>query len=131
MKLSNPLVTVMAGALMAVSLSACSKDDKAAEAKSSKAPEITSTAVGTETVKGITGQNNEQKQVSYMIGMDIAKNGKLHQGGVAKIELFMHPAAMQEVNDPLIQSRRSQEGMVEIREGWERWARSTRACADA
>ena len=74
MKLSNPLVTVMAGALMAVSLSACSKDDKAAEAKSSKAPEITSTAVGTETVKGITGQNNEQKQVSYMIGMDIAKS---------------------------------------------------------
>jgi len=74
MKLSNPLVTVLAGALMVVSLSACSKDDKAAEAKSSKAPEITSTAVGTETVKGITGQNNEQKQVSYMIGMDIAKS---------------------------------------------------------
>ena len=74
MKLSNPLITVLAGALMVVSLSACSKDDKAEKAKSSKAPEITSTAVGTETVKGITGQNNEQKQVSYMIGMDIAKS---------------------------------------------------------
>lgn len=74
MKFSNPVVTVFAGALMAFSLTACSKDDKAAEAKSSKAPEITSTAVGTETVKGIAGQNNEQKQVSYMIGMDIAKS---------------------------------------------------------
>lgn len=31
-------------------------------------------AVGTETVKGVTGMNNEQKQVSYMIGMDIAKS---------------------------------------------------------
>jgi FKBP-type peptidyl-prolyl cis-trans isomerase FkpA/FKBP-type peptidyl-prolyl cis-trans isomerase FklB len=74
MKLSNSLVTVLAGTLMAVSLSACGKNDNAADAKSSKAPEITSTAVGTETVKGIAGQNNEQKQVSYMIGMDIAKS---------------------------------------------------------
>lgn len=72
MKSSNPLVASLAGALLLVSLSACSKDDKAAVSK--QKPTITSMAVGTETVKGITGMNNEQKQVSYMIGMDIAKS---------------------------------------------------------
>lgn len=72
MKSSNPLVTSLAGALLLFSLSACSKDDKAAVAK--KTPAITSMAVGSETVKGISGMNNEQKQVSYMIGMDIAKS---------------------------------------------------------
>lgn len=72
MKSSNPLVTSLAGALLLFSLSACSKDDKAVV--SNKEPAITSMAVGTETVKGISGMNNEQKQVSYMIGMDIAKS---------------------------------------------------------
>jgi FKBP-type peptidyl-prolyl cis-trans isomerase FkpA len=72
MKSSNSFVTSLAGALLLFSLSACSKDDKAAVSK--KEPAITSMAVGSETVKGISGMNNEQKQVSYMIGMDIAKS---------------------------------------------------------
>jgi FKBP-type peptidyl-prolyl cis-trans isomerase FkpA len=72
MKSHNPLITSLAGALLLFSLSACSKDDKAVTNKN--ASTITSTVVGSETVKGINGMNNEQKQVSYMIGMDIAKS---------------------------------------------------------
>jgi FKBP-type peptidyl-prolyl cis-trans isomerase FkpA len=74
MKLSNPFVSTFASALLLVSLTACSKDEKTAEESSSKEPTIASTEVGSETVKGITGQNNERKQISYMIGMDIAKS---------------------------------------------------------
>jgi FKBP-type peptidyl-prolyl cis-trans isomerase FkpA len=73
MKSSHSVVTTCAGVLLLFSLSACSKDDKATAANS-KPPSITSMTVGSETVKGIAGMNNEQKQVSYMIGMDIAKS---------------------------------------------------------
>lgn len=74
MKLSNPFVTTIASALLLVSLSACSKDEKTADENASKEPTIASTEVGSETVKNIAGQNNERKQISYMIGMDIAKS---------------------------------------------------------
>jgi FKBP-type peptidyl-prolyl cis-trans isomerase len=74
MKLSNPIVTTIAGALLLVSLTACGKNEKSADQKEPTEPTIASTAVGSETVKGIAGQNNERKQVSYMIGMDIAKS---------------------------------------------------------
>ncbi len=74
MKLSSPYIPTLAATLMLVSLSACSKDDKATDDKASKEPTITTTVVGSETVKGISGLNTERKQVSYMIGMDIAKS---------------------------------------------------------
>lgn len=74
MKLSNPFVTTFAGALLLVSLTACGKNEKTAEQKEPKEATIASTEVGSETVKGIAGQNNERKQISYMIGMDIAKS---------------------------------------------------------
>lgn len=74
MKLSNPFIATLASALLLVSLTACSKEEKTAEEKTPKEPTIASTEVGSETVKGISGQNNERKQISYMIGMDIAKS---------------------------------------------------------
>jgi FKBP-type peptidyl-prolyl cis-trans isomerase FkpA len=74
MKLSSPLLPAFAAALMLVSLSACSKDEKSSNENTSKEPTITATTVGSETVKGISGLNTERKQVSYMIGMDIAKS---------------------------------------------------------
>jgi len=76
MILKQPVVLALAGLLMCVSLSACSKDGKEEKTAEAAADAITSTAVGTEAVKGIAGMNNERKQVSYMIGMDIAKSLK-------------------------------------------------------
>jgi FKBP-type peptidyl-prolyl cis-trans isomerase FkpA len=76
MKFKQPLALVMAGALMCVSLSACSKDENGADGAAKPADAITSTASGSETVKGLSGMNTERKQVSYMIGMDIAKSLK-------------------------------------------------------
>jgi FKBP-type peptidyl-prolyl cis-trans isomerase FkpA/FKBP-type peptidyl-prolyl cis-trans isomerase FklB len=76
MKFKQPVALVLAGALMCVSLSACSKDEKGAEGADKSADAITSTTSGSETVKGLSGMNTERKQVSYMIGMDIAKSLK-------------------------------------------------------
>jgi FKBP-type peptidyl-prolyl cis-trans isomerase FkpA/FKBP-type peptidyl-prolyl cis-trans isomerase FklB len=76
MKFKQPVALALAGVLMCVSLSACSKADKDKEAAEAGEPAITSTKVGSETVKGLSGLNNERKQVSYMIGMDIAKSLK-------------------------------------------------------
>jgi FKBP-type peptidyl-prolyl cis-trans isomerase len=76
MKFKQPVALALAGVLMCVSLSACSKADKDKEAAAAGEPAITSTKVGSETVKGLSGLNNERKQVSYMIGMDIAKSLK-------------------------------------------------------
>lgn len=76
MMLKQPVVLALAGLLMCVSLSACSKDGKEEKAADGADGAITSTAVGSEAVKGIAGMNNERKQVSYMIGMDIAKSLK-------------------------------------------------------
>ncbi|MCE2869739.1 MAG: FKBP-type peptidyl-prolyl cis-trans isomerase [Gammaproteobacteria bacterium] len=76
MKFKQPLALVMAGALMCVSLSACSKDENGADGAAKPADAITSTASGSETIKGLSGMNTERKQVSYMIGMDIAKSLK-------------------------------------------------------
>jgi FKBP-type peptidyl-prolyl cis-trans isomerase FkpA/FKBP-type peptidyl-prolyl cis-trans isomerase FklB len=74
MKLSNPYVTTLASTLLLVSLAACGKNEKSVDQSEPKEPTIASTVVGSETVKGIEGQNNERKQISYMIGMDIAKS---------------------------------------------------------
>lgn len=76
MKFKQPVALALAGVLMCVSLSACSKADKAKEGEAAGEPAITSTEVGTEAIKGLSGMNNERKQVSYMIGMDIAKSLK-------------------------------------------------------
>ena len=76
MKFKQPVALVLAGVLMCVSLSACSKDEKGAEGADKSADAITSIASGSETVKGLSGMNTERKQVSYMIGMDIAKSLK-------------------------------------------------------
>lgn len=82
MKFKQPLALTLAGALMCVSLSACSKDEGAGEGKSAAKPEIVSVEKGSETVKGLAGMNNERKQVSYMIGMDIAKSLKEIEGEI-------------------------------------------------
>lgn len=74
MKFKQPVALALAGALMCVSLAACSKADKAKAGEAAGEPAITSTEVGSEAVKGLSGMNNERKQVSYMIGMDIAKS---------------------------------------------------------
>ena len=75
MMYSKNLVATLAGALLLVSLSACSKDEKTAKSDTGcKKPLISSNVKGSEKVKGIAGMDSECKQVSYMIGMDIAKS---------------------------------------------------------
>ncbi len=75
MMYSKNLAATLAGALLLVSLSACSKDEKTAKSDTGcEKPLISSNVKGSEKVKGIAGMDSECKQVSYMIGMDIAKS---------------------------------------------------------
>lgn len=74
---SKNLTTAIAGAVLLVSLSACGKTGLSSGEKASagcEKPLISSNAKGSEKVKGIAGMDSECEQVSYVIGMDIAKS---------------------------------------------------------
>lgn len=114
MMYSKNLASALAGALLLVSLSACSKDEKSATAATGCAkPLISSAAKGSETVKGIPGMDSECQQVSYMIGMDIAKS-------LEEIKADIDPALLsQGINDQLAgKTKLSEQQHKEIREAF-------------
>ena len=113
MSIKNPTVA-LAGALLVLSLTACGKENKTASAVTGcNKPLISSNVKGSETVKGIAGMDNECQQVSYMIGMDIAKS-------LTEIKADIDPAMLNEgINDQLAgKARLNEQQHKEIRDAF-------------